>query len=187
MTPAARRCSSVEPGRRPSALPLAPEREAPRSESSAHGLAEIVAACGSLAVRLRGLATIRHMRKHNESILSRRTTSALSSILLAATVMLAGVGVIPTLATPRASAQTPTISWSVRAYANNARVLPPLIGDFQLGTATFEGNGTFSVSGAADGSIADRDVPLISRYRSSSLAVRALSGTFSDAVTSSPP
>jgi len=47
--------------------------------------------------------------------------------------------------------------WSVQAYANNVRVLPPLIGKWQLGKFHLRGSGTLGPNGAASGTISDTD------------------------------
>jgi hypothetical protein len=54
-------------------------------------------------------------------------------------------------------AQPAPVRWSVRAYANNVKVLPPLVGKFQLGTFSLNGSGTLSSDGTAAGTLSDVD------------------------------
>lgn len=50
------------------------------------------------------------------------------------------------------------VSFRFRGYANSVRVVPPLIGEWQLGRVTYEGSGTLDlVTDRATGSLVDRD------------------------------
>lgn len=50
------------------------------------------------------------------------------------------------------------VTFSFRGYANNVRVVPPLIGEFQLGRSDYRGSGTADLAtGAVTGSLVDHD------------------------------
>lgn len=58
--------------------------------------------------------------------------------------------------TVKGAPPTPT-RWSVRAYANNVRVVAPLIGAYQLGKFTLSGSGAIAANGAVTGTLSDVD------------------------------
>ena len=61
-----------------------------------------------------------------------------------------------------------TISFSFQTYANNVRVVAPLVGRWQLGTARLHGSGRLS-DGDLRGTIVDVTDPLYSRYPPASM------------------
>ena len=63
------------------------------------------------------------------------------------------------LAAPAGARHESTITFSYRTYANNVRVVSPLVGKWQLGVARQHGSGV-----GASGSIVGTNDPLLSRY-----------------------
>lgn len=58
------------------------------------------------------------------------------------------------------------VRFSFRGYANNVRVVPPLIGEFQLGRSNYRGSGTADLAtGQITGSLVDSDDLQRSSYR----------------------
>ncbi len=54
-------------------------------------------------------------------------------------------------------AQPAAVKWTVRAYANNVKVLPPLVGKWQLGMFHLRGSGIVNGDGTASGTLSDVD------------------------------
>jgi hypothetical protein len=66
-----------------------------------------------------------------------------------------------------------TIHFSFSTYANNVRVVAPLVGRWQLGTAHLKGSG--ELGSGADGMIVGFGDPLLPRYGNSSLRAQVIS------------
>lgn len=68
------------------------------------------------------------------------------------------------------------IEFSFRGYANNVRVVPPLIGEFQLGRSNYRGSGTADLAtGLITGSLVDDDDLKRSTYRITEAFERVIS------------
>lgn len=72
-----------------------------------------------------------------------------------------------------------TTDFSFRGYANNVRVVPPLVGDFQLGKATIRGSGTLGSGSALHGTVRADTEPRRARYEPASLRARVIGYRFS--------
>jgi hypothetical protein len=66
-----------------------------------------------------------------------------------------------------------TIRFSFRGYANSVKVLPPLVGPYQLGIARIHGSGTLG-SSSFQSAIDDSNQPHDSRYPSSSMHAKVV-------------
>lgn len=98
-----------------------------------------------------------------------------------------GTGTLTFTNAPRAGQSLPSTvkgppasptRWSVRAYANNVRVVAPLIGAYQLGKFTLSGSGAIAANGAVTGTLSDVDhntQPAITLF----VKMRVVSGTLS--------
>jgi hypothetical protein len=75
--------------------------------------------------------------------------------------LLAGAG-------PAGGKQAATITFSFQTYANNVKVVAPLVGRWQLGTARLHGSGRLG-DGDLRGTIVDFTDPLYSRYPPASM------------------
>jgi hypothetical protein len=87
----------------------------------------------------------------------------LVSLLLGVAALLAGAG-------PAGGKQAATITFSFQTYANNVKVVAPLVGRWQLGTARLQGSGRLGDGdGDLRGTIVEVTDPLYSRYPPASL------------------
>ena len=77
------------------------------------------------------------------------------------------------LALGSAARPTTTLSFSFRTYANNVKVVAPLVGDWQLGEARLRGSGRAG-GGATGGMIEGGTDPLLARYRPASIRARVI-------------
>lgn len=98
-----------------------------------------------------------------------RVLAALAGMALAATAGSAGAG---------SSGGT---DFSFRGYANNVRVVKPLVGEFQLGRAHIRGSGTLGPGSAFDGTIRANTEPKHSRYQPASMRANVVGYRFSQA------
>jgi hypothetical protein len=89
---------------------------------------------------------------------------ALSAAVLIALLAVSG---------PAGAGQTSTIRFSFEGYANNVKVVAPLVGPWQLGTARIRGVGTIG-GGVLRGTIVDDTDPLYSRYPPASLRAHVI-------------
>jgi hypothetical protein len=80
---------------------------------------------------------------------------------LGVAALLAGAG-------PAGGKQAATITFSFQTYANNVKVVAPLVGRWQLGTARLRGSGRLG-DGDLRGTIVDVTDPLYSRYPPASM------------------
>ena len=76
--------------------------------------------------------------------------------------------VVLVLAGPAGGKRAATITFSFRTYANNVKVVAPLVGPWQLGTARLHGSGRLDGSDLR-GTIVDFTDPLYSRYPPASM------------------
>jgi hypothetical protein len=76
-------------------------------------------------------------------------------------------------AIPAAGQSSSTIRFSFRTYANNVKVVSPLVGPWQLGVARLSGSGTLG-GGSFQGEIIDSNQPLYSRYQPTSMHAQIL-------------
>ena len=83
-----------------------------------------------------------------------------------------GAGLL-VVAAPAGSRQAATITFSFQTYANNVKVVAPLVGPWQLGTARLHGSGTLA-AGDLRGTIVDFTDPLYSRYKPASMRAQVL-------------
>jgi hypothetical protein len=72
------------------------------------------------------------------------------------------------------------IRFSFRGYANNVKVVRPLVGDFQLGIARIHGTGTLS-SSSIDGTIDGSNHPLFTRYAPNSMRAQVVGYSYHQA------
>jgi Mg-chelatase subunit ChlD len=80
--------------------------------------------------------------------------------------------------TTRPSSSNAKIHFSFKTYANNVRVVAPLVGKWQLGQATLRGSGVLNPDGSVASGGVIRDIDLNSNPRNTlSMWVRVLSGT----------
>ena len=98
-----------------------------------------------------------------------------------------GTGTLTFTNAPRAGQSLPSTvkgppasptRWSVRAYANNVRVVAPLIGAYQLGKFTLSGSGAIAANGAVTGTLSDVDRNT-QPVRTLFVKMRVVSGTLS--------
>lgn len=75
---------------------------------------------------------------------------------------------------PSARAAASGTNFSLRGYANNVRVVKPLVGPWQLGTAHIRGSGTLGPGSAMDGTIRANTEPKYSRYKPASLRAQVV-------------
>jgi hypothetical protein len=96
-----------------------------------------------------------------------------------AVLVLVGAAVVfpLTVAGPAGSTQAATITFSFQTYANNVKVVAPLVGPWQLGTARLHGSGRLG-GGDLRGSIVDFTDPLYSRYPSASMRAKVIGYSF---------
>ena len=66
---------------------------------------------------------------------------------------------------------------SFRGYANNVRVLPPLVGKWQLGVGRIQGSGSIA-GGTVSMTFTDTDTPRLAQYAPSYIKARVVSATF---------
>jgi hypothetical protein len=66
-----------------------------------------------------------------------------------------------------------TITFSFQTYANNVKVVAPLVGPWQLGTARLHGSGTLA-AGDLRGTVVDFTNPLYSRYQPASMRAQVI-------------
>lgn len=95
-------------------------------------------------------------------------------------VLPAALAVAALLLAPGAAgrpATSPTLRFSFEGYANNVRVLPPLVGKWQLGVGRIHGQGVFA-PGRVSGTLTDTDDPKLSRYEPRSLRARIVGGNW---------
>ena len=71
------------------------------------------------------------------------------------------------------SHRTATLRFSFQTYANNVKVVTPLVGPWQLGTATLHGSGVLG-DGRLVGSIVDYTDPLYARYPPGSMRAEVI-------------
>ena len=71
-----------------------------------------------------------------------------------------------------ASGGTSSIDFSFRGYANNVRVVSPLVGDWQLGVASIHGSGT--VGGGSEGTVVVETDPKYDRYEPALLRAQVI-------------
>jgi hypothetical protein len=83
-------------------------------------------------------------------------------------VPVAIVAVLLTSAGTAGGRQAATITFSFQTYANNVKVVAPLVGRWQLGTARLRGSGRLA-GDVLGGTIVDVTDPLISRYPPASM------------------
>ena len=69
--------------------------------------------------------------------------------------------------------------FSLRGYANNVRVVPPLVGEFQLGKAHIRGSGTLAPGSGMSGTIRVDTEPKHSRYEPASLRAKVVGYRYS--------
>jgi len=74
---------------------------------------------------------------------------------------------------PAGGTRASTIHFSFQGYANNVKVIAPLVGPWQLGVARIRGSGTLG-SGQLRGVIADVTDPLYSRYKPASMRAEVI-------------
>jgi hypothetical protein len=96
-------------------------------------------------------------------------------LILLAAVVAGLIGLVPA-----ASQGSFTIRFSFRAYANNVRVVPPLVGPYQLGFARIHGSGTLG-SGSFQSAIDDSNQPHDSRYAPSSMHAQVIGYSYHQA------
>jgi hypothetical protein len=77
------------------------------------------------------------------------------------------------VAAPAGARRDSTITFSYQTYANNVRVVAPLVGRWQLGVARQHGSGV-----AASGSIVGTNDPLFSRYPNTFLRAQVVAYSF---------
>ena len=92
------------------------------------------------------------------------------------------IAVVIALATAGAagSHRAATITFSFQTYANNVKVVAPLIGPWQLGTARLHGSGRLEGSDIR-GTIVDFTDPLYSRYPQASMRAQVIGYSFNQA------
>lgn len=74
-------------------------------------------------------------------------------------------------------AAPPTMTFSFVAFGNNVRVLPPLVGEWQLGTAILTGSGSIK-NGTVVGAVLDRDNPPNPKYPPRSMQADIIGARF---------
>jgi len=74
---------------------------------------------------------------------------------------------------PAGGTRASTIHFSLQGYANNVKVVAPLVGPWQLGVARIRGSGTLG-SGQLRGVIVDVTDPLYSRYKPASMRAEVI-------------
>jgi hypothetical protein len=87
-------------------------------------------------------------------------------------VLVAGAVLVLAVAGPAGGRRASTIHFSFQTYANNVRVVSPLVGPWQLGTARLRGSGT--LGGDVRGAIVDFTDPHLSRYPSASMRAEVI-------------
>jgi hypothetical protein len=70
-------------------------------------------------------------------------------------------------AAPAGSTRALTIAFSFQGYANNVKVVAPLVGPYQLGVARIRGSGT--LGGGVSGTVIDIGTPLYPRFKPASM------------------
>ena len=75
-------------------------------------------------------------------------------------------------AAPAGSTRPLTIAFSFHGYANNVKVVAPLVGPYQLGVARIRGSGT--LGGGASGTAIDFGTPLYPRYKPASMRAEVI-------------
>jgi hypothetical protein len=82
----------------------------------------------------------------------------------------------------RSASHRATIHASFQGYANDVKVVPPLVGPYQLGVSHFNGNLTITPLGAGGtritGTISDSNQPLFSRYPANSMTAQVIGYTY---------
>ena len=96
------------------------------------------------------------------------------------TVPLAIAAALLALAGPAGGRQVATIHFSFRGYANNVKVVAPLVGPWQLGVARIHGSGTL-VQNHLHGEVGVSLDPLSSRYKPASMRARVIGYYFQGA------
>lgn len=87
----------------------------------------------------------------------------LLAVVVAAALLIAG---------PAGGRHSSTITFSFQTYANNVRVVAPLVGPWQLGTAKLHGSGT--LGDGIRGAIVDFTDPLYARYPAASMRAQVI-------------
>ena len=75
-------------------------------------------------------------------------------------------------AAPAGSTRPLTIAFSFHGYANNVKVVAPLVGPYQLGVARIRGSGT--LGGGVSGTVIDIGTPLYPRYKPASMRAEVI-------------
>jgi hypothetical protein len=102
-------------------------------------------------------------------------------------VLVGAVALFPlTVAGPAGSTQAATITFSFQTYVHNVRVVAPLVGPWQLGTARLHGSGKLG-GGGLRGSIVDFTDPLYSRYPPASMRAKVIGYSFVTGATNGGP
>lgn len=87
-----------------------------------------------------------------------------------------------TFALTRSASHRATIHASFQGYANDVKVVPPLVGPYQLGVSHFNGNITITPQGGGvsriTGMISDSNQPLFSRYPANSMTAQVIGYTY---------
>jgi hypothetical protein len=81
------------------------------------------------------------------------------------------------LALPANAKRESTITYSYSTYANNVRVVEPLVGRWQLGVAKQHGSGTLT-STSSDGLLVGTNIPLYEKYPRTSLRAEVMGYSF---------
>ena len=87
-------------------------------------------------------------------------------------VLLGIVAGLLVVAAPAGGRQAATVQFSFQTYANNVKVVAPLVGRWQLGTARLHGSGTLGSD--VQGTIVDFTGPLYSRYAPASMRAQVI-------------
>lgn len=82
----------------------------------------------------------------------------------------------------RAASHSPTIHASFQGHANDVKVVPPLVGPYQLGVSRFRGNITITPQGGGastiTGTITDSNQPRFPQYPANSMTAQVIGYTY---------